>query len=163
MDQPAVSLGPSRWSRFKDATAFWRAPAIAGVTHRRGRVAGLVLHQSTLHNGKSRRWPLTYPGGLAGYINLPALASRLAIGGGFATFTGGYNIVMLNKVRQRADDACKPAGRGTDTRGPAYCGIAGRTPPGASPGCTTTPPGASPGRRRTPGSPQPFPRGTPPG
>lgn len=48
---------------------------------------------------------LCNPGVLASYINLPALASCLAIGGGFATFAGGYNIIMLNKERQRADDA----------------------------------------------------------
>ena len=45
------------------------------------------------------------PGVFANYINLPALASCLAIGGGFATFAGGYNIIMLNKERQRADTA----------------------------------------------------------
>ena len=45
------------------------------------------------------------PGVLANYINLPALASCLAIGGGFATFAGSYNIIMLNKERQRADTA----------------------------------------------------------
>ena len=48
---------------------------------------------------------LCNPGALASYINLPALASCLAIGGGFATFTGGYNIIMLNRERQRADEA----------------------------------------------------------
>ena len=32
-------------------------------------------------------------------------ASCLAIGGGFATATGGYNFIMLNRERQRADDA----------------------------------------------------------
>ena len=48
---------------------------------------------------------LCNPGVLAQYINLPALASCLAIGGGFATFTGGYNIIMLNRERQRADEA----------------------------------------------------------
>ena len=48
---------------------------------------------------------LCNPGVLASYINLPALASCLAIGGGFATFAGGYNIIMLNKERQRADEA----------------------------------------------------------
>ena len=48
---------------------------------------------------------LCNPGVLANYITLPALASCLAIGGGFATFIGGYNIIMLNRERQRADEA----------------------------------------------------------
>ena len=48
---------------------------------------------------------LCNPGMAANYINLPTLASCLAIGGGFATFAGGYNIIMLSKERQRADAA----------------------------------------------------------
>ncbi len=98
-------LEPTRWwSRFKDATAFWRAPVIAGVVTGVG--AWLVWYFTKvpciMENAAAG---LCNPGVLASYINLPALASCLAIGGGFATFAGGYNIIMLNKERQRADDA----------------------------------------------------------
>ena len=73
--------------------------------HRRGRLLdGVVLFQSTLHCGGGEAG-LCNPGVLASYITLPALTSCLGIGAGFATLTGGYNIVMLNKERQRADDA----------------------------------------------------------
>ncbi len=96
---------PTRWwSRFKDVTAFWRAPVIAGVVTGVG--AWLVWYFTKvpciMENSAAG---LCNPGVLASYINLPALASCLAIGGGFATFAGGYNIIMLNKERQRADDA----------------------------------------------------------
>ena len=98
-------LKPTRWwSRFKDVTAFWRAPVIAGVVTGVG--AWLVWYFTKvpciMENAAAG---LCNPGVLASYINLPALASCLAIGGGFATFAGGYNIIMLNKERQRADDA----------------------------------------------------------
>ena len=93
-----------RWSRFNDATAFWRAPVIAGVVTGVG--AWLVWYFTKvpciMENAAAG---MCNPGVLASYINLPALASCLAIGGGFATFAGGYNIIMLNKERQRADDA----------------------------------------------------------
>ena len=92
------------WRRFKDATAFWRAPVIAGLTTGVG--AWLVWYFTKvpciMENAAAG---LCNPGALANYINLPALASCLAIGGGFATFTGGYNIIMLNRERQRADEA----------------------------------------------------------
>ena len=98
-------LEPARWwSRINDATAFWRAPVIAGVVTGAG--AWLVWYFTKvpciMENAAAG---LCNPGLLASYINLPALASCLAIGGGFATFAGGYNIIMLNKERQRADDA----------------------------------------------------------
>ena len=98
-------LEPTRWwSRFKDVTAFWRAPVIAGVVTGVG--SWLVWYFTKvpciMENAAAG---LCNPGVLASYINLPALASCLAIGGGFATFAGGYNIIMLNKERQRADDA----------------------------------------------------------
>ena len=90
--------------RFIDATAFWRAPVISGLTTGVG--AWLVWYYTKvpciMENAAAG---LCNPGVLAGYINLPALASCLAIGGGFATFTGGYNIIMLNRERQRADEA----------------------------------------------------------
>ena len=90
--------------RFIDATAFWRAPVISGLTTGVG--AWLVWYYTKvpciMENAAAG---LCNPGVLAGYINLPTLASCLAIGGGFATFTGGYNIIMLNRERQRADEA----------------------------------------------------------
>ena len=93
-----------KWQRFKDTTAFWRAPVIAGVTTGAG--AWLVWYHTKvpciMENAAAG---LCNPGVLASYINLPALASCLAIGGGFATFTGGYNIIMLNRERERADEA----------------------------------------------------------
>ena len=83
---------------------FWRAPVIAGVVTGVG--AWLVWYYTKvpciMENAAAG---LCNPGVLASYINLPALASCLAIGGGFATFAGGYNIIMLNKERQRADEA----------------------------------------------------------
>ena len=104
MEQPAAPPGQSWWSNFKAAAAFWRAPVVAGVTTGTG--AWLVWYFTKvpclMENAAAG---LCNPGVLANYINLPALASCLAIGGGFATFTGGYNIIMLNKERQRADDA----------------------------------------------------------
>ncbi|MDE2787711.1 MAG: hypothetical protein OXL37_13745 [Chloroflexota bacterium] len=92
------------WSRFNDVTSFWRAPVIAGVVTGVG--AWLVWYFTKvpciMENAAAG---LCNPGVLASYINLPALASCLAIGGGFATFAGGYNIIMLNRERQRADEA----------------------------------------------------------
>lgn len=94
----------SNWSNFKYAIVFWRAPVIAGVSS--AAVAWLVWYFTKvpciMDNAAAG---LCNPGLLAQYINLPALASCLAIGGGFATFTGGYNIIMLNRERQRADEA----------------------------------------------------------
>ena len=102
-DQPMASK-QTRWSNFKEATALWRAPVIAGVTTGVG--AWLVWYFTKvpciMENAAAG---LCNPGVLANYISLPALASCLAIGGGFATFTGGYNIIMLNRERERADEA----------------------------------------------------------
>ena len=104
IDDPVHAGGSPWWSRFKDATAFWRAPVIAGLTTGVG--AWLVWYFTKvpciMENAAAG---LCNPGALANYINLPALASCLAIGGGFATFVGGYNIIMLNRERQRADEA----------------------------------------------------------
>ena len=105
IDDPAAMPEQNRWwSRLNDATAFWRAPVIAGVVTGVG--AWLVWYFTKvpciMENAAAG---LCNPGVLASYINLPALASCLAIGGGFATFAGGYNIVMLNRERQRADEA----------------------------------------------------------
>lgn len=82
---------------------------LACPRHRRrsyggGRVAGLVFHQSALHNGECRGRALQ--SGRVGQLHQPAGSGQLPrIGGGFTTFAGGYNIIMLNKERQRADDA----------------------------------------------------------
>ncbi len=105
IDDPADIPEQTRWwSRFNDVTAFWRAPVIAGVVTGAG--AWLVWYYTKvpciMENAAAG---LCNPGVLASYINLPALASCLAIRGGFATFAGGYNIIMLNKERQRADEA----------------------------------------------------------
>lgn len=104
MDRPGESVQRNRWSNFQEATVFWRAPVIAGVATGLG--SWLVWYFTKvpciMENAVAG---LCNPGVLANYINLPALASCLAIGGGFATFTGGYNIIMLNRERQRADEA----------------------------------------------------------
>ena len=104
IDNPDQTPASAWWSRLKDATAFWRVPVISGLTTGAG--AWLVWYYTKvpciMENAAAG---LCNPGLLAQYINLPALASCLAIGGGFATFTGGYNFIMLNKERQRADDA----------------------------------------------------------
>lgn len=100
----ATGPGPTWWTNFREATLFWRAPAIAGIST--GLVSWLVWYFTKvpciIENAVAG---LCNPGVMANYINLPALASCLAIGGGFATFTGGYNIIMLNRERQRADEA----------------------------------------------------------
>lgn len=104
IDDPAAMPEQNRWwSRFNDATAFWRAPVIAGVVTGVG--AWLVWYFTKVPCIMENAAGLCNPGVLASYINLPTLASCLAIGGGFATFAGGYNIVMLNRERQRADEA----------------------------------------------------------
>ena len=104
MDRPAPVHGRTWWTNFREATSFWRAPVIAGVST--GLASWLVWYFTKvpciIENAVAG---LCNPGVLANYINLPALASCLAIGGGFATFTGGYNIIMLNRERQRADEA----------------------------------------------------------
>ena len=104
MGGPEESVQKSKWSNFQEATVFWRAPVIAGVSTGAG--SWLVWYFTRvpciMENAVAG---LCNPGVLAQYINLPALASCLAIGGGFATFTGGYNIIMLNRERQRADEA----------------------------------------------------------
>ena len=104
MARPALTPRQIRWENFKAAVAFWRAPVIAGLSTGVG--SWLVWYFTKvpciMENAAAG---LCNPGVLAQYINLPALASCLAIGGGFATFTGGYNIIMLNRERQRADDA----------------------------------------------------------
>ena len=104
MDRPEPVPGRTWWINFREATLFWRAPVIAGVSTV---IASWLIWYFTkvpciMENAVVG---LCNPGVLANYINLPALASCLAIGGGFATFTGGYNIIMLNRERQRADDA----------------------------------------------------------
>ena len=104
MERPAANSKLSRWSNLQESIAFWRAPAIAGASTGVG--SWLVWYFTKvpciMDNALAG---LCNPGALASYINLPALASCLAIGGGFATFTGGYNIIMLNRERQRADEA----------------------------------------------------------
>ena len=104
MDGPEAVSRRTWWTNFREATLSWRAPVIAGVST--GLASWLVWYFTKvpciIENAVAG---LCNPGVLANYINLPALASCLAIGGGFATFTGGYNIIMLNRERQRADAA----------------------------------------------------------
>ena len=94
----------TRWTNVREAILFWRAPAIAGSVTALGAWAVWYFTKvpCIMENALAG---LCNPSVLASYINLPALASCLAIGGGFATATGGYNFIMLNRERQRADDA----------------------------------------------------------
>ncbi|MYC32164.1 MAG: hypothetical protein F4X64_03185 [Chloroflexi bacterium] len=94
----------TQWTNVREAVLFWRAPAIAGSVTALGAWAVWYFTKvpCIMENALAG---LCNPSVLASYINLPALASCLAIGGGFATATGGYNFIMLNRERQRADDA----------------------------------------------------------
>ena len=104
MNSPTAIPKPSWWTNVREAILFWRAPAIAGSVTALGAWAVWYFTKvpCIMENALAG---LCNPSVLAGYINLPALASCLAIGGGFATATGGYNFIMLNRERQRADDA----------------------------------------------------------
>jgi len=99
-----VASEQTLWTNVREAVLFWRAPAIAGSVTALGAwtVWYFTKVPCIMENALAG---LCNPNLLASYINLPALASCLAIGGGFATATGGYNFIMLNRERQRADDA----------------------------------------------------------
>ena len=92
------------WQDFKANVVVWRAPGIAGVIGTVG--AWTVWYYSSV--------PCTVmaamagrcnPGVFASYITLPVLTSCLGIGAGCVAIVGGYNVVMLNRERQRADAA----------------------------------------------------------
>ena len=104
MDTRGAASEQTRWTNIREAVLFWRAPAIAGSVTALGAWAVWYFTKvpCIMENALAG---LCNPSVLASYINLPALASCLAIGGGFATATGGYNFIMLNRERQRADDA----------------------------------------------------------
>ena len=102
--QPEPSRWRRRWQSFKEAVVVWRAPGTAGFIGTAG--SWTVWYYSKAPCiAEAAMAGLCNPGVLASYITLPALTSCLGIGAGFATLTGGYNIVMLNKERQRADAA----------------------------------------------------------
>ena len=101
---PQLSRWRRRWQSFKETVVIWRAPGTAGLIGAAG--SWTVWYYSKVPCiAEAAMAGLCNPGVLASYITLPALTSCLGIGAGFATLTGGYNIVMLNKERQRADDA----------------------------------------------------------
>lgn len=105
-DNPPPQPSPllRRWQSFKETVVIWRAPGVAGFIGTAG--SWTVWYYSKVPCiAEAAMAGLCNPGVLASYITLPALTSCLGIGAGFATLTGGYNIVMLNKERQRADDA----------------------------------------------------------
>ena len=99
-----VASEQTRWANVREAVLFWRAPAIAGSVTALGAWAVWYFTKVPCIM-ETALAGLCNPSVLASYINLPALAGCLAIGGGFATATGGYNFIMLNRERQRADDA----------------------------------------------------------
>ena len=102
--QPQPSRWWRRWQSFKETVVVWRAPGTAGFIGTAG--SWTVWYYSKVPCiAEAAMAGLCNPGVLASYITLPALTSCLGIGAGFATLTGGYNIVMLNKERQRADAA----------------------------------------------------------
>ena len=99
-----VASEQTRWANVREAVLFWRAPAIAGSVTALGSWAVWYFTKVPCIM-ESALAGLCNPSLLASYINLPTLASCLAIGGGFAAATGGYSFIMLNRERQRADDA----------------------------------------------------------
>lgn len=104
MNMRGVASEQTRWTNVREIVLFWRAPAIAGSITALGAWAVWYFTKVPCIM-ETALAGLCNPSVLASYINLPALASCLAIGGGFATATGGYNFIMLNRERQRADDA----------------------------------------------------------
>lgn len=104
MDMRGAASEQTWLANVREAVLFWRAPAIAGSVTALGAWAIWYFTKvpCIMENALAG---LCNPSLLASYINLPALAGCLAIGGGFATATGGYNFIMLNRERQRADDA----------------------------------------------------------
>ena len=92
------------WQELKATVVVWRAPGLAGIIGTVG--AWTVWYYSSV--------PCTVmaamagrcnPGVFASYITLPVLTSCLGIGAGCVAIVGGYNVVMLNRERQRADAA----------------------------------------------------------
>lgn len=101
---PDAAAAPTRWQRFRDATALWRLPALAGAAG--SAFAWLIWYYSKVPCLAERAAEgFCNPGLLANFITLPALTSILGIGAGFATLAGGYNYAMFNKAMKRADDA----------------------------------------------------------
>ena len=100
----APAPAPTRWQRFRDATALWRLPALAGAAG--SAFAWLIWYYSKVPCLAERAAEgFCNPGLLANFITLPALTSILGIGAGFATLAGGYNYAMFSKAMKRADDA----------------------------------------------------------
>ena len=100
----APDAAPARWQRFRDATALWRLPALAGAAG--SAFAWLIWYYSKVPCLAERAAEgFCNPGLLANFITLPALTSILGIGAGFATLAGGYNYAMFSKAMKRADDA----------------------------------------------------------
>ena len=99
-----ADAAPTRWQRFRDATALWRLPALSGVAG--SAFAWVIWYYSKVPCLAERAAEgFCNPGLLANFITLPALTSILGIGAGFATLAGGYNYAMFSKAMKRADDA----------------------------------------------------------
>ena len=92
------------WQNFKETAAIWRVPGIAGII---GTVGSWTVwyYSSVPCTMAAALAGVCNPGVFASYITLPVLTSCLGIGAGCATLAGGYNFVMLNRERQRADAA----------------------------------------------------------
>ena len=92
------------WQNFRETAAIWRVPGTAGII---GTVGSWTVwyYSSVPCTMAAALAGLCNPGVFASYITLPVLTSCLGIGAGCATLAGGYNFVMLNRERQRADAA----------------------------------------------------------
>ena len=92
------------WQNFKETVVVWRAPGIAGVI---GTVGSWTVwyYSSVPCTVMAAMAGRCNPGVFASYITLPVLTSCLGIGAGCVAIVGGYNVVMLNRERQRADAA----------------------------------------------------------
>ena len=92
------------WQNFKETVVVWRAPGIAGII---GTVGSWTVwyYSSVPCTVMAAMAGRCNPGVFASYITLPVLTSCLGIGAGCVAIVGGYNVVMLNRERQRADAA----------------------------------------------------------